>query len=274
MSPEPLRRELGGFLRAVREYTAPTDVGLSPGARRRTPGLRREEVAALSGVSIAWYTWLEQGRVAVSRQVLESVCRALRMDAEARRHALELGGFHGETVSPADREQLRQLIAAWPDTPALVLDERLDIAAWNPAYRDLVFDPSAITHERLNLLILLVGELRDVVPDWPDLVRRLHGQFRTGADRLPDDPRVRDILRLLAAERPDLAHWWQCRSVSDFGPTTLEVRGVPMTLSMLRPVGAGDSFVLVHTPVGDQVVRAPVPACGVSVADNTSPSAM
>lgn len=223
MSRDPLRRELGGFLRAVREHTAPADVGLSTGARRRTPGLRREEVAALSGVSIAWYTWLEQGRSAVSRQVLDSVCRVLRMDAGAHRHALELAGFHGETAAPMDRDHLRRLIDALPATPALILDERLDIVGWNPTYRDMVLDPSSVAPDRRNLLVLLVGELRDVVPDWPCLVSGLYGQFRTGTDRLPDDPRVGDIRRLLAAERPDLAHWWRCRSVSDFAPTTVRV---------------------------------------------------
>ncbi|MFB9837829.1 helix-turn-helix domain-containing protein [Actinoallomurus acaciae] len=248
MSPDRLRRELGGFLRAAREHTAPADVGLSADARRRTPGLRREEVATLSGVSIAWYTWLEQGRVAVSRQVLDSVCRVLRMDAGSRRHALELAGYHDETAPPADRDHLRRLIGSWPGTPALILDERLDIAGWNPAYHDMVLDPSAVARERRNLLLLLVGELQDAVPDWPRLVRGLYGQFRTGTDRRPDDPRVGDIRRLLAAERPDLTHWWECRSVSDFSPTTLEVRGVPMTLSMLRPVGTSGASVLVHTP--------------------------
>ena len=257
MSPDPLRRELGGFLRATREHTAPAEVGLRTGTRRRTPGLRREEVAALSGVSIAWYTWLEQGRVAVSRQVLDSVCHALRMDAGAHRHALELAGFHGETEPSADRDHLRRLIDTWSATPALILDERLDIAGWNAAYRDTVFDPSPVARERRNLLLLLVGELRDAVPDWPDLVRGLHGRFRAGADRLPDDSRIRDIRRLLATERPDLAHWWECRSVSDFAPTTLTVRGAPMTLSMLRPVGAAGVFVLVHTPA-DGRVRAQV----------------
>ncbi|MGI5230313.1 helix-turn-helix domain-containing protein [Actinoallomurus sp. CA-142502] len=252
MSPDPLRRELGGFLRAVREHTAPADVGLSAGARRRTPGLRREEVAALSGVSIAWYTWLEQGRVAVSRQVLDSVCRVLRMDPGSRRHALELAGYHEETAPPADRDHLRRLIDPWPGTPSLILDERLDIDGWNPAYRDMVLDLSKVTRERRNLLLLLVGELRDAVPDWARLARGLYGQFRTGADRRPGDPRVRDIRGLLAAERPDLAHWWECRSVADFTPTTVEVRGVPMTLSLLRPVGAADASVLVHTSTGGE----------------------
>ncbi|GAA4493839.1 helix-turn-helix transcriptional regulator [Actinoallomurus oryzae] len=248
MSSAPLRRELGGFLRAVREHTAPADVGLSTGARRRTPGLRREEVAALSGVSIGWYTWLEQGRVAVSRQVLDSVCRVLRMDPGSRRHALELAGYHEETAPPADRDHLRRLIGSWPGTPALILDERLDLGGWNPAYADLVLDLSTVARERRNLLLLLVGELRDAVPDWARLVRGLYGQFRTGTDRRPDDPRVRDIRRLLATQRPDLAHWWECRSVADFTPTTVEVRGVPMTLSLLRPVGTADASVLVHTP--------------------------
>ncbi|MEV5749205.1 helix-turn-helix transcriptional regulator [Actinoallomurus sp. NPDC052308] len=269
MSPDPIRRELGGFLRAVREHTAPADVGLSPGARRRTPGLRREEVATLSGVSIAWYTWLEQGRVTVSRQVLDSVCGVLRMDARARRHALELAGFHGETAPSAGLDDLRRLIDAWPTTPALLLDQRLDITGWNSAYRDVVLDPSSVASERRNLLLLLVGELRDAIADWPRLVRGMYGQFRSGTDRLPDDPRVGDIRRLLAAERPDLAHWWQCRSVSDFAPTTLKIRGVSMTLSLLRPVASADAFVLTHTPA-DGSARTRL----VAGADSTSRSSM
>lgn len=111
-----------------------------------------------------------------------------------------------------------------------------------------MLDPSSVAPERRNLLLLLVGELQDAVPEWPRLVRRLHGRFRTGADRRPDDPRVREIRRLLAAERPDLAHWWRCRSVSDFAPIGVRVRGIAMTLSMLSPIASADAFVLAHTP--------------------------
>lgn len=246
-SSDPLRRELGAFLRATRESTAPADVGLNTETRRRTPGLRREEVAALSGVSISWYTWLEQGRVAVSRHVLDAVCRVLLMDPVGRRHAFELAGFHHDTATSGGGEHLQPLIDSWPTTLALLLDRRMDIVGANAGYRATVLDPSTIPPARRNLLLLLVGELDGAVAEWQSLVRGLHGQFRAGTDRLPGDVRVRAIRRLLAAERPDLAHWWRCRSVADFTPTTVSIRGTTMTLSMLRPTGAADVSVLAHT---------------------------
>nr|WP_322942600.1 hypothetical protein [Actinacidiphila yeochonensis] len=130
-----------------------------------------------------------------------------------------------------------------------MLDRRLDISGWNTAYRETVHDLSAVPGERRNLLLLLVGDLTEAVPEWPRLLRALHGWFRSGTDHLPDDPRVAAIRRLLAAERPDLAHWWRCRAVADFASTTLEVRGVPMTLSLLRPDASADAAVLACTPV-------------------------
>jgi transcriptional regulator with XRE-family HTH domain len=95
-----LRREPGGFLRAHRDRLTPAEVGLPATARRRTPGLRREEVAALSGVSVAWYTWLEQGRVETSRQVLTAVAGALRLDEAAHHHILALAGFAPAAPAP------------------------------------------------------------------------------------------------------------------------------------------------------------------------------
>src|SRR3954468_18882447 len=87
------RRELAGFLRSRRERIAPEQVGLPPGGRRRTPGLRREEVATLAGVGVTWYTWLEQGRdIKVSESVLEAVAATLRLDAHERAHLFNLAG--------------------------------------------------------------------------------------------------------------------------------------------------------------------------------------
>ncbi|WP_141923852.1 helix-turn-helix domain-containing protein [Haloactinospora alba] len=120
---------------------------MNVGARRRTPGLRREEVAALSGVSLAWYTWLEQGRVATSRQVIDAVARALRLEAAQHRHALELAGFHAhgrdETTAGAG-SRLARLIDGWNDVPAVLLDWRMDILHSNPAYREQWPEPEAV----------------------------------------------------------------------------------------------------------------------------------
>lgn len=141
-TPRP-STELGAFLRAHRELLKPGDVGLSATARRRTPGLRREEVASLSGVGLAWYTWLEQGRVTASRQVLEAVARALRLDPAGTRHAMRLAGYH-EPAGPVGGDGRGRLTAAvqpvldsWPASPAVLLDQYFDLLAWNTAWSAL-----------------------------------------------------------------------------------------------------------------------------------------
>src|SRR3954464_14968871 len=121
------RAELGEFLRARREALRPADVGLPPGGRRRTPGLRREEVALLAGVSVTWYTWLEQGRrINASRDVLLALARALRLDDAGRDHLLALANADGRAVEPVDRvieapDALNRLIMSMEPAPAYVL---------------------------------------------------------------------------------------------------------------------------------------------------------
>ncbi|MFF7247325.1 helix-turn-helix domain-containing protein [Embleya sp. NPDC008237] len=266
------RHELGGFLRAHRELLTPEDVGLPRSPRRRTPGLRREEVAALSGVGVAWYTWLEQGRVDTSRQVLESVARALRLDADARRHVLELAGFHVPADSgPAPADGLRALVEGWPTSPALVLDRALDVLAWNDAWRAIRPDPAAVPMERRNLLLMLLTDPahesgfpeRETVA--LDLVRHLRTR--------PEDARGRTVAAQLLAERPDLSAWWRCRAVGVFAARTVQVNGVAarpvrtpagtdraaeqhatpvvplrFTMSLLLPAEAPETTVLVWTP--------------------------
>lgn len=107
------RNELGEFLKACRARLTPADVGLPNGSRRRTPGLRREEVAALSGVGLTWYTWLEQGRdIGVSSNFLESLARALKLDAAERRHLFLLA----HARPPAFGAGQNVVCGATPDT--------------------------------------------------------------------------------------------------------------------------------------------------------------
>ncbi|GGS05366.1 transcriptional regulator [Streptomyces aureoverticillatus] len=255
------RRALGGFLRAHRERLAPADVGLPRTPRRRTAGLRREEVAALSGVSVAWYTWLEQGRVDTSRQVLDAVARTLRMDEAAHRHALALAGF-AAPVRPAAPDAPRSsaaahqpMLDAWPTSPALLLDSALDILTWNTAYAALWPDPADVPPDRRNLLLLLTTDPRHqaLLPAWQPLALDLHRHFRTRADREPPTSRSARVTELLRDERPELEHWWGCRSVGDFTSRTVELapgQGESATYEMTllltpEPRGGG---VLVQTP--------------------------
>ncbi|MFI8961186.1 helix-turn-helix domain-containing protein [Streptomyces sp. NPDC053493] len=240
------RRELGGFLRAHRELLSPADLGLPAGAgRRRTPGLRREEVAALSGVGVAWYTWLEQGRVDTSREVLEAVGRALRLDTDARDHVLRLAGYAPPEAPRDEAAAAAALLHSWPDRPAVLLDGALALTAWNEAYTRVFPDPADVPEPRRNLLLLLAADPahQRLLPGWQSLAVDLFRHARTRAR--PEDPGLRALTALLTTERPDLSAWWACRSVGVFTSRTVEVPGSrAYTVSMLHPSDAPAAAIL------------------------------
>src|ERR1700742_2428459 len=141
------RTELAAFLRARRERISPEDVGLPPGTRRRTAGLRREELAQLAGVGVTWYTWLEQGRpINASVQVLDAVASTLRLDAVERAHLFRLADLPGAATAAAD----------CPDCwlPACVLTERFDVIAWNAVYQSLFPSVTAAPPGERNTLLV------------------------------------------------------------------------------------------------------------------------
>ncbi|WP_409236195.1 helix-turn-helix domain-containing protein [Streptomyces sp. PA5.6] len=264
-----LRSGLGGFLRAHRERLSPADVGLPGTTRRRTSGLRREEVAALSGVSVAWYTWLEQGRVDTSRQVLDAVARALRLDDASHRHALALAGFApGATAAPvpvAVEPGLRAMIDSWADSPAAVLGPALDLLAWNRAYVDVWPDPADVAEDRRNLLLLLVEDDRHrrVLPDWEPVAVDLYRHLRTRADRRPEDEGFQRLTGRLRSTRTDLDAWWACRSIGDFTSRTVEIASRrdgtlhPYGMTLLLTPQPQDTAILVMTP--QDARKPPVP---------------
>ncbi|MEU5688704.1 XRE family transcriptional regulator [Streptomyces venezuelae] len=275
-----LRSGLGGFLRAHRERLSPGDVGLPVTARRRTSGLRREEVAALSGVSVAWYTWLEQGRVDTSRQVLDAVARALRLDDASHRHALALAGFAPDAaeatgpavVGSAVEPGLLGMIGRWPDSPAVILGPALDLLAWNRAYADVWPDPAELPDERRNLLLLLVGDAshQRVLPGWESVVVDLYRHLRSRSDRRPGDAGFQLLTARLRDARADLADWWGCRSVGDFAPRTVDIapRGA-------RPLRAYDMRLLLNPQPQNTgvLVMTPGPLTTPATKDSPSPDA-
>src|SRR5262247_1404947 len=135
------RAELAAFLRSRRERISPEQAGLAPGTRRRTPGLRREEVAQLAGVGVTWYTWLEQGRqINASTQVLSAVARTLRLDPAEQEHLYRLADVP-EAAAAGDAAQVAQvapdiqeILDGLTTLPAAILNERFDLLAWNHAY--------------------------------------------------------------------------------------------------------------------------------------------
>ncbi|MCC9307590.1 helix-turn-helix transcriptional regulator [Kitasatospora sp. RB6PN24] len=215
------RRTLGAFLRSRRERLSPAAVGLGETARRRTPGLRREEVAALSGVSLSWLAWLEQGRdINVSRQVLGSLARTLRLSPDEQRHLYRLAGElpprTEDTAScPALDENLLTMVNALDPNPACVLDQHWDILAWNRAEQGLYSACAALPPARRNMLWLVFGwpPARTLMLDWEEQAPRILAQFRVAADEHPDDPRFAEILAELRAAAPDFPHWWDRHDV-------------------------------------------------------------
>ncbi|MEU3838622.1 helix-turn-helix transcriptional regulator [Streptomyces sp. NPDC028635] len=226
-SGESPRRELGAFLRSRRDRLTPGDLGLPQTRGRRTPGLRRAEVAELAGISVSWYTWLEQGRVRTSEQVLRAVSRALRLDAAETAHVLS---FVEESRPPVDAptwvsRNLLSLVQAMAPHPAVVLDPHWDLLAWNAGYAALLTDPARLHPKQRNLLWLVFRwpPARALLADWEHEARALLGQFRSRAARRPNDPRFAELIGELLSDR-DAARWYERRETAGFQPSVRRFR--------------------------------------------------
>lgn len=213
------RTELADFLRSRRERITPEEVGLPSGVRRRTPGLRREEVAALAGVGLSWYTWLEQGRdIGVSATFLENLARTLKLDATERRHLFLLAHQRlppepGKTwcvVPPL----VHRLMADLPLRPAYVLNLRWDVLAWNAA-ADRLFGFSSFPAERRNLLWLLftAPSMRTLFDPWQDQALQILSSFRRDFVRAPLDPDIGNLVKDLEKVDTDFRTWWRQQDI-------------------------------------------------------------
>ena len=215
------RRELADFLRARREATRPDQVGLPTGRGRRTPGLRREEVALLAGVSVTWYTWLEQGRrINASDDVLLAIGRALRLDDAGQAHLLALtdpGTAAVEAPTEAPSALVRLLDALMP-APAYVLGPHWEFVAWNDAQERLYPRLPELTGAQRNLLWVLFADqaTRDLIADWDIHARQALAEFRSATSTVRHDPAMVELVELLSAESETFAAWWPEHDVSGF----------------------------------------------------------
>lgn len=210
---ERTRPELAEFLRTRRERLAPEDFGLPNGRRRRTPGLRREEVAALAGVGITWYTWLEQGRaIGVSSDFLDNLSRVLKLDAAERRHLFLLAHERppaepGKTFCSVPSLAGRLVDDLAPHA-AYIINLRWDVLTYNqPANRAFGFGRHA---DRCNLLWLLFTDpaLRDTIVDWPQQAPAMLASFRRDFAAAREDADMRDLIAELEAVSPEFKLWW------------------------------------------------------------------
>ncbi|WP_073260634.1 helix-turn-helix transcriptional regulator [Cryptosporangium aurantiacum] len=254
------RSELGAFLRAQRARLQPSDVGLLPaGGRRRTPGLRREEVAELSGVSSTWYTWLEQGRpIVASVQVIDALARALRLDPDRHRHLRTLAGLpvpQVETAAADVAPRLQRLVDNASPSPAAVYDRHFDFVVWNKPYVRVRHDPATLPDDRRNLMWTMFtdAEYRARMVRWTSAAQAVLGQFRTSVGQRPDDPRFTELVAALIDASPEFRTWWPNYLVRDVNPEAVEVDHpaagrLSLELYQLRPVEFPDLLLVLQAP--------------------------
>ena len=228
------RIELATFLRDRRAALTPLDVGLPNSGRRRTPGLRREEVAALAGVGLTWYTWFEQGRsVKVSAAFLKNVARALRLDAAEHAHLFSLAG-HGvpsRESGPAEvPATIIHLLDRLTDRPAFVKDASWDILAWNAACSHLFGDFESLAPSRRNSLVLTFSNtsFRRSMVDWEGDARRVVGRFRADYAKSARAVRMAEVVAELERESAEFRRVWAEYAVldRDSGIRTIYARGI------------------------------------------------
>ncbi|MGP4111598.1 helix-turn-helix transcriptional regulator [Streptomyces sp. 4N509B] len=212
------RAELREFLRSRRERVSPADVGMPAGGRRRTPGLRREEVAVLSGVGVSWYTWLEQGRdITVSADVVDAIARALLLSAVERAHLYRLAGLHPPRDAPASSPpaspELRRLLDSWLPRPGYVRDRHWNFTTINDMARE-VFGYGESDH---NCLVSFFTNARHraLHRQWAATAPEVAAGFRADAARYPDDPEFDRIAGELAASSPEFARLWARHDVAE-----------------------------------------------------------
>lgn len=255
------RRALSDFVRDRRARTSPDEVGLPNGARRRTPGLRREEVAQLAGVGVTWYTWFEQGRaIQVSADFLERVCRALRLTETERSHLYALAQHrpppHAAPGLPTVSPILQALLDSLPN-PAYIKTARWDIVAWNAANTALFGDYALIPPEQRNSLWLIFTEprWRRMIPGWEDGARRVLAKFRLDHGRAGGDPAFAELVEALQAASPEFRRWWPGQDVAERSEGIKQIRHD--TLGLLEFAHA--TFVVEGAPHLRMVTYTPVP---------------
>lgn len=257
----PRRAQLGEFLASRRRSLGRAASGLPPSKRRSDTGLSREEVAALAGVSVSWYSWLEQGRdINVSRQVLGAVSRVLRLTAAEAEYVLALAAPEhepdaGAAAPDAAPEHLQRLLDALP-FPAFVVATDWAIVGWNDSYARLYEPISTIPARDRNLIWLVYADsrLRDLLPDWERDSRRFLAEFRAESGVRLSSPGHRALVERLLEASPEFREQWAEHAVERFASrrrtfTRPDGRILEFEHHSLVPSDAEDLHVVMYVPV-------------------------
>lgn len=262
------KADLGEFLRSRRARLSPEDVGLPTfGGRRRVPGLRREELAQLAGVSVAYYTRLEQGQSTnASDGVLDAIARALRLTEQEITH-LRLLARPGRTVrrtvkNETVRASVKQMLDGFDNLPALVIGRRTDVLAWNRLAHlflasHLDWDSPSAPSERPNMvrMVFLDPNYAGLYVDWKAKAKEAVAYLRLAVGKYPDDPKLEQLVGELSVKSPDFASLWSNYSVQDCGFSTREyhhplVGKVTIHQETMQLPEAGQRLIVLHTDPG------------------------
>ncbi|MET9267388.1 helix-turn-helix transcriptional regulator [Amycolatopsis sp. NPDC004079] len=224
---------LGDFLHARRARLRPSDVGLADvGPRRRVAGLRREELAHLAGVSVSYYTRLEQGLSrGASAEVLDAIARALQLDAHERAHLDRLADAARRTPQPRRprpeklADETRDLLRAVDSVPALVLGRRTDVLAWNTLGHALLAGHLDLAQRpNLSRMLFLDPHCRELYADWKRKARAVVGNLRITVGKHPDDPLLAELIGELTMKSPEFVSLWRDHRVGPCDADSYELR--------------------------------------------------
>jgi transcriptional regulator with XRE-family HTH domain len=250
---------LGNYLRNRRAKLDPAAFGIVS-TRRRTPGLRREEVAQRANVSATWYTWLEQGRGGTpSTDVLDGIANALALTAAEREHLFLLAQHRPPEVRYRPPEpvtpQLQRVLDSLPLCPAVVKTAEWDIVAWNRAAEVVLADYSAFPPEQRNILRIFFGhpQARKKMADWESYARFMVASFRSEAVRAGASERVEALVDELCRSYPEFAAIWREHDVQTHGEGTKRFQhatagSITLDYSAFAVVGRPDLGLVIHTP--------------------------
>jgi len=254
------REELAAFLRSRRERISPEDVGLPVGSRRRTSGLRREEVAQLAGVGVTWYTWLEQGRpIHASAQVLAAIARTLQLDDVERQHLFRLADMpetpQGQGLCPQLPPEIQPVLDQLSPMPANVVTERYDIVAWNAAYAVLFPHTTALPPPERNSIYqcFTVPACCRAYENSDEQRAAMVAQLRAAYGRHVGDPAWTAFIKRMEAISPEFATMWSTQDVAHPGAFHKVFRHplyprLPMTSTSMAIQGCPGSRMVIYTP--------------------------
>ncbi len=215
------RQELAEFLQALRQRGIPEEFGFPSGARRRTQGLRREEVAQLAGISATWYTWIEQGReVNVSAEALERLASALKLSKSERTYLFDMADRRDPQAhileADAAPETLVQMLSSI-QIPAYIMGRTWDILAWNLPASDLFIDwldkTSADSRPNLLRFVFQHPNAKQFVVDWEMRARRLVAEFRADCRSRLEETELKRLVNELSQANPDFDRFWKQHDV-------------------------------------------------------------